>query len=427
MVIQLRARPWRIVLSTMMTLGFLLVSWAAVRPWVAKRTLGQDPTSEVARRALSIDPDNIRIQATLAALYHYSLLLRDYQAALAAYRATLQNNPLDSASWLQVGKLYDSLDQAPEADRAFHLAAQLGPSNSALLWEIAVAYLDRQQAQQALDTLARFLSIVDTPSDLAKGYELARRLLSPEQVLDTFISPDVSHYTHYTNYLLDRNLGDQALIAWNRLADLAARTGEPVDPHLQLRIVDLFMQTGQLDQARRVWTAVTQQTAVDNTAIESNLVSNGGFERDATLGRGFDWRIGGAPGVVAALDPFVAYRGRRSLRLSYTKSRADFSSVSQPVPVEPHSTYAVQAHIRTDHLNGSTGIAVEVVDPHGQALARTDAITGTRDWTSVVAQFRTASAAGTMTIRLHSNPPPAFLPPISGAAWIDNVSLTKVE
>lgn len=427
MVIHLRARPSRIALSIMMLLSFLVVSWAALRPWVAKRTLSQSPIDEAARRALALDPDNNRVQATLAALYHYSLLLRDYHAALAAYHAILRNNPLDSVSWVHLGKLYESLGQAPETDRAFHLATQLSPSNAALLWEIAVAYLDRQQAPQAVDTLARFLSAADNPSDLAKGYDLARSLLTPEEVLNTFIPPAMPHYTSYANYLLDRNLGDQALPVWNGLADLAARTGEPIDPHLQLRVVDLLIRAGQLGPAHQLWTAVTQQMGLNNAPTQSNPISNGSFERETTIGRGFDWRIGGAPGVTAALDPFMAYTGRRALRLSFTKSRADFFNVSQPVAVEPYSTYAVQAHIRTDSLNGPAGIAVEVIDTHGTVLARTDTIGGTRDWTSVAAQFHTSSAAGTITIRIHSDPPPPYLPPISGSAWIDNVSLKKTE
>lgn len=427
MVIRLRARPLRIALSSMMMLSFLLASWAALRPWVAQRAASGQPTNNATRRALAIDPGNDRIRFTLATLYHYSLLLRDYPAALIAYRSILRDNPLDSVSWLHLGKLYERIGQRPEADQAFRLATHLDPDNSALLWETAVAYLDQEQVPKTLDALARFLSAANNPSDLTKGYELARRLLPPEEVLNTVIPSDVPHYTSYANYLFDHNLGDQALAVWNRLHEMAARTGEPIDLYLQLRVVDLFILTDQLGPARQLWTTVTKQIAFDNAPTESNLVSNGSFERDATVGRGFDWKIGGAPGVAATLDPFMAYTGRRSIRLSFTKSRTDFSNVSQLIPVQPHSTYALQAHIKTDGLAGSQGITVEVIDPKDGTLARTDAIGGTRDWTSVAARFRTSDAARTVTLRVHSDPPPPFLPPLSGSAWIDNVSLTKVE
>ena len=426
MVVRLKTRPARIVLTSMMALGFMLVSWAALRPWVAGRALSGEPADSSTRRALALDPGNDRIHAALAILYHYSLFLRNYPKALTAYQSALQLNPLDAGSWLLLGKLYGTLGQAREADQAFRLATQFGPSNTTLLWEVAVTYLDEGQVQEALETLTRFLA-VSHPNDVAKGYELARRLISPEEVLDKMIEPDTEHYTHYANYLLDRNLGDQALAVWNRLNETAARTGDPIDPHLQLRIVDLLMATGNLRLAHQVWTNVTKQIEPDAAPTESNLVSNGSFEREETARRGFDWRIGGAPGVVAAFDRANAHTGRRSLRLSFTKSRTDFSNVSQIIPVQPNSTYALEVHIKSKGLDGSPGINFEVIDSTYGALARTDPVGGTRDWTKVGLRFRTLGNSQSVTLRIHGEPPPAYMPPLSGSAWIDNVTLTKVE
>lgn len=445
MVLRLQAQPSRIALSGMMILGFAFLSWAALRPWVAQRAFKEGPLDSAARRALAIEPHNGRFHAALGAISQYSLLLRDYPVALASYQAALQLNPLDGSSWLHLGKLYATIGQAREADQAFRLATQFGQSDAPILWEIAVAYLDEGQVQEAVAVLIRFL-FVSPPNDIAKGYEMVRRLVSADEVLDKMIGPDVSHYTHYANYLLDRNLGDQALAAWNRLSEMASRTGEPIDPHLQLRVVDLLMGTGKPGLAYPLWTHVTKQIEPDAAPTESNLVSNGSFEHKETVGRGFDWRIGGAPGVTWAFDPATAYTGRRSLRLSFTKSRADFSNVSQSIPVQPNSSYALMAYIRTDlpvrdtclprcgegtaqtgGLAGSPGINFEVVDPAQGVLARTDTVGGTRDWTKLGLRFRTSGNSQSVTLRIHSEPPPAWMPPVSGSAWIDNVMLTKVQ
>lgn len=426
MVLRLHARPIRIALSGILVLGFAFASWAALRPWIAQRIAGVEPDESATRHALAIDPDNDRIHAMRATLYHYSLLLRDYPAALTAYRSALRINPLHSASWLNLGKLYAALNQARESDQAFALAARFGPSNSALLWEIAIAHLDEGQVTEAMTTLTRFLA-VSPPNGASRGYELARRLASPDEVFEKMIAPDVDHYTHYTNYLLDRNLGDQALAVWDRLHQMAARTREPIDPHLQLRVIDLLMATDRLDQAHQLWANLTTQIQPDAAPTASNLASNGNFEHKETVGRGFDWRIGGAPGVAWTFDPDTAYTGRRSLRLSFVKSRADFSNVSQLIPVQPHSLYALQARIKTDGFAGSKGITVEVIDSAEGALAKTDAVGGTRDWSPVTVKFRTSGTARTITLRVHSEPPPPYLPPLFGTAWIDNVSLMKVE
>lgn len=427
MVTPPHARSARIVLYGTMILSFLFAVWTALQPWIAERTSSQGPVDQAIRKALSLDPGNDRLQAKLASLYHYSLLLRDYPSAFMLYRSILRNNPLDSASWLHLGKLYEGLGELSEADQALSLATQLGQNNASLLWEIALAYLNQEQDQKALDTLARFLSVAHNPSDLARGYELAHTLRSPEEVLNTVIPPTVRQYTHYANYLLDRNLGDQALAAWNQLTELTTRIGEPIDTQLRLRVIDLFMTTGQIGPAYRLWTAVTKQATFDNIPTASNHVSNASFEEQATIGRGFDWRIGSAPGVTAALDSSTAYTGYRSLRLSFTRSRSDFVNASQIVPIQPNAIYVLEAHMKTEGFKGSPGIQLEVIDPSSGLLARTDPVLDARDWTTVGLRFQTVGESQSVTLRIHAEPPPAYMPPLSGSVWIDNVTVTKVE
>lgn len=427
MVIRLRTGPIRIALAGLLMVGFVLALWTALQPWITRRILHQGPIDHTTGRALALDPSNDRIQAALATLYHYSLLLRDYPTALTAYRSVLYNNPLDSVSWLHLGKLYERLGRRSEADRAFRLAADLGPSNSALLWEIAVAYLEQEQTAESLSALTRFLTVTTTSTDLIRGYELARDLLSPDEVLNTVIPANMFHYTQYAHYLLDRNLSDHALAVWNRLTTLTAGAGESIDQRLQLRIIDLLIAAGTFDQAHQLWTSATQPTVLDTAQAEANPVSNASFEQHTTIGRGFDWRIGNAPGVVASLDPFKAHSGRQSLKLSFTKSRSEFSNVSQLVPVLPHSMYTLQAYMKTDGLTGPQGITIDVIDPVVGVLATTEAIEGTQDWTAVTATFRTSGTVGTVTLKVHHAPPPPYLPPRSGSVWIDNVSLIQQD
>ena len=179
MVRRLDGRPTRILVGGLMTLAFLLGCVAALRPWVAQSAGSVAPLDRGARRALSIDPENDRYRAALATLYHYSLLLRDYPTALTYYQSTLRSNPLDSASWLQLGKLYQKLDRPGEADRALRLAVQLAPSDATVLWETTVAYLEAGQLPEARRTLTRFMSASREDHNRAKGNDLARRLGLP--------------------------------------------------------------------------------------------------------------------------------------------------------------------------------------------------------------------------------------------------------
>jgi len=427
MVCRLEARPLRILIAAMFCVAFLLASAAALRPWVAQWAGSEASVDGAARRALSIDPGNDRFQAMLATLYQYSLLIRDYPAALTAYQAALRANPLDSASWLHLGKLYQKLDRPREADRALRLAVQLAPSDAGLLWEGTLAYLEAGELPEALSTLSRFIAVAEDGDDRRKGYDLAGRLASPDEVLRGVIPSGVTSYTQYLTYLLDRNRGTEALQVWGWLNELTSRSKERIDPKLQLRVVDLLVAEGKFGAAHGPWTNLMKTMDPDAAASGSNLISNASFERRDTLGRGFDWKIGGAPGIVWDLDTSIVYAGRQSLRLSFGTSPAEFSNVSQVVPVQADSTYTLVAYIKTRGLEGASGVQLEVLDPLGGVLARTQPVAGTRDWTKVGATFRTAARSGTATIRIHRGPTPPSIQLDGATAWIDTVSLMKTD
>lgn len=241
MVYRLDLGPKRMLVSGLMTLACVLACASALRPWVAQWAGRGTPPDRAARTALSINPGNHRFQVLLATLYQYSLALRDYPAALTYYQSALRSNPLDSGSWLHLGKLYQKLDRHREADRALRLAVQLAPSDSTILWETTVAYLEAGQLPEALRTLTRFIVVLSRDdTDRAKGYDLARRLTSPEEALDRVIPQDVTNYAQYLKYLLDRNQTDEALRVWGRLKEMHPAGYEPTDPTLKRRLAELL-------------------------------------------------------------------------------------------------------------------------------------------------------------------------------------------
>lgn len=242
MVCHLDLRPKRMLASGLMTLACVLACASALRPWVAQWAGRGTPPDRAARKALSINPGNHRFQVSLANLYQYSLLLRDYPAALTYYQSALRANPLDSTSWLHLGKLYQKMNRPREADRALRLAVQLAPSDSTILWETTVAYVEAGQVPEALRTLTRFIVVLSRDdTDRAKGYDLARRLTSPEEVFERVIPKDVTNSTQYVKYLLDRDQGDEALSVWGRLKEMQPKGPEPTDPTLKRRLVELLM------------------------------------------------------------------------------------------------------------------------------------------------------------------------------------------
>jgi hypothetical protein len=108
------------------------------------------------------------------------------------------------------------------------------------MWETTLAYLEAGQLPEALRTLTRFISMSRDDTDRAKGYDLARRLVPPEEVFERVIPQDVTNYAQYLKYLLDRNQTDEALRVWGRLKEMHPAGYEPTDPTLKRRLAELL-------------------------------------------------------------------------------------------------------------------------------------------------------------------------------------------
>ena len=415
------------MVAAAMSFAFLIASAAALRPWVAQWGAHRAPLDRATRIALSIDPGSDRLQVILANLYQYDLFLRDYRAALTSYQTVLRLNPLDSASWLHLGKLYQKLDRPREADRALRFATQIAPSDSTILWETTLAYVEEGQLTSALHMLGRFIAVSGDDGSRTKGYELARLLAPPEQVLQSVIAPSVSSHTQYMTYLLDGKLEEDAFRVWGRLNEMTSRVHEQIDSKLQLRVVDLLIEKGEFGPAYDLWSSLMNVMNPRPPEGRSNLISNGSFERRDTLGKGFDWKIGGAPGIACELDTSMAHTGRQSLRLPFGKSEAQATNVSQLIPVQADATYLLEAHIRTRGLDGSQGVHLEVTDQVSGPLARTQTVAEARDWTKVGVTFRTPANSRAVTLRVRIAPPTLSIPLTGATAWIDDVSISKAD
>jgi hypothetical protein len=228
-------------------------------------------------------------------------------------------------------------------------------------------------------------------------------------------------------YLLDRELREDALRVWGRLNGMTSSVRERIDPHLQLRVVDLLIAKGEFGPAHDLWTDLMKAMDPHPLEAKSNVISNGSFERRDTLGRGFDWKIGDAPGIVCELDALTAHTGRQSLKISFGKNHAEAPTVSQVIPVQADAAYLLEAHIRTRGLAESQGVSLEVTDHVSGVLARTQTVADAVDWTKIGATFRTPANSRAVTLRVRSAPPTPSIPLAGATAWIDDVSITRAH
>jgi hypothetical protein len=83
--------------------------------------------------------------------------------------------------------------------------------------------------------------------------------------------------------------------------------------------------------------------------------------------------------------------------------------------------------VRTDGLSTDEGLRVRILDvedPRRLEL-KTEALTGTHDWTKVGTTFKIRAATHLLEIRLARDPSWKFDNKIHGAAWIDSLLLKR--
>jgi alpha-N-arabinofuranosidase len=113
--------------------------------------------------------------------------------------------------------------------------------------------------------------------------------------------------------------------------------------------------------------------------------ANASFERgDASSATG--WRTAVFQRSAEFGIDTVAHTGSRSVRIS--ASAGGDAAWTAIAPVRPYARYRLSGWIRTDQVEAATGMGA-LLNLHGLGRTRTEAVTGTRDWTRVALEFDT--------------------------------------
>jgi len=123
------------------------------------------------------------------------------------------------------------------------------------------------------------------------------------------------------------------------------------------------------------------------------------------------------------------HSGKRSLRVSFDgSSDVDFRDVCQTVPVEARTPYELSAWMATKDLTTDQGVRLELKPRTGSAaVANTEQMHGTQDWTRVTTVWGGASDSQEMEICLRREASDQDDNKIRGTVWVDDVALTPVN
>jgi hypothetical protein len=384
---------------------------AIVRPAVAERLARHAVRLEDRERALAWDPANGARHVWLGRAWERQ---GELERAQARFEDALRLRPRDAYALMHLALLAGRRGDAPAARAAIERALSLDAHNVAIRWEAALLALRLDDRDGALAHL-RYLLAVD-PVQRDAAFELGRALLGRDEDPQVLLPAEPEGVAGILVAALERDDLSLANAAWSRTVALAA----PVATSVGRRYLQRLLEDRNGSTAHAVWSRLAP-----GPSSAGNAVWNGGFESERLLGWGFDWRVERMWGVDVAFDAFVAARGKRSLRLTFSSfPTLDFAGVTQFVAVEPGRTYRLEARGKAAAFETRSGVRLEVLEPRdGRVLARTDAITGTTDWITLSAAVPVPEDASLLLLRIRRERATTPEGNLGGKVWIDEVSL----
>ena len=376
-------------------------------------------------RATQIEPGDARNWYLLGKYLQYGFEEENPERVVASYKKALEIDPSSTAAWLELAAAYESQNNLPAARNAYLTAKKTYPASAEVSWRYGNFLLRQEQLNSAFTEIRRAVEV--DPNRAAEAFSRCARVEPDAEVILNKVLPSNAYvYLSVMRDLTSEGEVDSALKVWNRLATM----------HPQLKMQDIFLlvmklhDTGHAQEAHSVWEQAAALTgAAQFDGPKDSAVWDGGFESDVT-GDGYAWRFSnGANSAQIGFDPHQMHSGKRSLRVSFDgSSDVDFRDVCQTVPVEARTPYELSAWMATKDLTTDQGVRLELKPRTGSAaVANTEQMHGTQDWTRVTTVWGGASDSQEMEICLRREASDQDDNKIRGTVWVDDVALTPVN
>jgi hypothetical protein len=403
---------------------FAAVTYPAIQNWRADRWINSTQPRDW-ERAVRIQPGNAEYWDRLGRYRQLDFEGLDLAKAVEYYRKATQIDPSQANYWLDLATAYESLGESAPAREAFLRAKENYPLSSEVAWHFGNFLLRQGQVREALTEIHRAVAGDPTLVPLAAS-RAWRATGDMSRVLAEVIPATREAYLSALDAFVIDGALDPALAVWKQLIKL----NQPIELERVNRFVEDLAAANRVEDAQEVWhEAEVLSGVLPRGTREFPLVTNGGFEQDATNG-GFDWRILPVAGVEYDFDATVMHSGARSLRITFDgKTNVDFVHVGQRVPVQPHTRYRLAAFFRTESVTTDSGICLLILHPSGEGTpdVRSPDLTDTQPWKPSEVEFTTGPATRLLDIRLRRAPSTKLDSKIRGTVWVDDVTLVPLS
>ena len=411
----------RLLFSLLILVASAFVGYHILCIWRGVALSQKAYTRESLLEAARIDPSNPDPFHKLGLFYQWDLLQVDLKEAAKYFRKAIERNPLEQEYWLNLARIFQRMGESGASERALENAILVFPTSYRGRWVAGNLLLQRGELERALPHFSYILSNYPNQSSLVYDIWL-KTVDDPDFILERLIPGDPSSLNQYLAYLYGAGDMESAIKAWAKLASL----GYKADRREIIRHIDFLISRGELSGAAHIWEAKLREEGLP-VPPDGNAVTNGGFERGAILGGGFNWKVGTIAGAEVSFDHTVAFEGRSSLRIAFNgKENLDFHHVYQYVVLKPSTHYLLKAHMKTEAVTTKSGLKIEIVGL-GPALHRaSESLTGDNGWKELTVPFRTPAHSQGGMIRVRRERTDKFDRFIAGTVWVDNVQIREI-
>ncbi len=412
----------RFLLSFLLLGAILLASYHIVCTWRGLSLLQGDLSKDKIFRAIQLSPSNPDPFYKLGLFYQRDIQDGDLKESLRYLRRAIEKNRLEQDYWLNLANVLLRLSSPEASELALEKAILTSPTGYRGRW-IAANLLLQQGLEKALPHFSYILA--NYPDESGLVYDVLHRATHDSGLIfDRVVPKEPSSVNRYLAYLYEAGDKESAKRVWNRRISY----GLASDREGRLPHIEFLIAQGEIDEAFQIWKAGLREEGIPVSGDDSNLITNGGFETEKTLGGGFDWRISSVEGAEVSFDPLTALEGARSLRIVFNgKENVDFYHVSQYVASKPKTEYVLKGYMKTQGLTTTNGIRMEVVGV-GPAFHQASAsLVGDNKWKEVRVTFRTPAESQGLLVRIRREKTDKFDRLLSGTVWIDDVSLTETK
>ena len=333
----------------------------------------------------------------------------------------LRRDPDAAFRWCDLGEALLKSGEVEQAKECFSTALTHAPNIPPLQLRAANFYYDIHEGERALEQTSGILAnsaSYDGPIFDRYGQEKIPLV----KILRNGLPNHRRAWQSYLHYLLNLGKFADAAAVWDGI--VALRYG---DDRLAHDYLDSLLQDHRYQAAAQAWANYLGDRG--HGYLQSNYIYNGDFEAEPS-GVQFDWTTEDLnDDVKVTIDPAVAHSGSRSLKIQFGgKANVNYDRTSQRAFVKP-GRYRFSAYIRAEGITTDQGIAFRIFDAEssGHLDVRTEQVTGTTDWKKV--EKIVAVPSGTRLVEVQIIRPSSwrFDSFIAGTAWIDTVSLSRVE